>query len=136
MEQGKGWRVSFYFDHNFSACLEWYVCSVWNGTGVKCVHPSYAHCPWDGGCGARGLSLSLTLFGGKRQLSGMQCQLQGGVLLRDERLEVQGQRHDVLPDLKQKKALIHTSHYSVRHISVQAQNRDAGPAQALSFQQV
>lgn len=42
----------------------------------------------------------LTLLRRERQLPGMQRQLQGGVLLGHEGLQVQREGHDVLPDLK------------------------------------
>lgn len=48
---------------------------------------------------------SLTLLRRKGQLPSVQGQLQGRVLLSHKRLKIQGEGHDILPDLKQKKAL-------------------------------
>lgn len=74
----------------------------------------------------------LTLLGRKRQLSCVQRQLQGRVLLSHKRLQVQGKGHDILPDLKQR----HTGDFR-RHTGVKTNNGQthcypwAAPGQAL-----
>lgn len=74
----------------------------------------------------------LTLLGRKRQLSCVQRQLQGRVLLSHKRLQVQGKGHDILPDLKQR----HTGDFR-RHTGVKTKNGQthcypwAAPGQAL-----
>lgn len=66
----------------------------------------------------------LTLLRRKRQLPSVQSQLQGRVLLSHKRLKIQGEGHDVLPDLKQKKALsaphCHIRSLFLQHVRVKA----------------
>lgn len=56
---------------------------------------------------------SLTLLRRKGQLPSVQSQLQGRVLLSHKRLKIQGEGHDILPNLKHRKALsVHIATHS------------------------